>query len=444
MRISRFLITCLICYPLAADAEGLLEIYQEALTADPVWLGAKAGNRAAQEATEQSFAAFLPNIGLTADTVSNFQDSNSSNSSLNNRDKYNSNSWALSITQPVFRMENYAAHRQAKASVRQADILLSSSAQELILKVSEAYFDYLAAVSDLTAVQAEKKAIERQLDQAQKRFEVGLIAITDVYEAQAGRDLAVANEIAAKNQLYLAEFALSEITGRSYKHLNDLQEELKLIKPDPASIDEWVKRAIQNNLSLSASKAAVEVAQENVKIQRAGHYPSLDLVATGGNNTSHGGNFGGNEVDNERIGLQFSLPIYTGGLVTSQTRQALAQLDQSMQSLTETRRATEKQARDAYLGILTEISRTQALKQAVVSAQSAVDATEAGFEVGTRTIVDVLNVQRELYRATTNHQKSRYVYLLNGLRLKQAVGSLSEEDLVSIDHMLNQPTNPKL
>jgi len=203
-------------------------------------------------------------------------------------------------------------------------------------------------------------------------------------------------------------------------------------------MDEWVQRAIENNLSLSVAKAAVEVAQENVKIKRAGHYPTLDIVATSGNSTSHGGNFGSN-TDSDTIGLQFNLPIYSGGSVTSQTRQALAELDQAQQSLIETKRATEKQARDAYLNIITEISRIRALEQAVVSAQSAVDATEAGFEVGTRTIVDVLNVQRVLYENTSNYQKARYTYLLNGLALKLAVGSLSDEDLASVDQLLGAP-----
>ncbi|MCW8964087.1 MAG: TolC family outer membrane protein [Gammaproteobacteria bacterium] len=424
----------------AASAEGLQAIYEQARVADPVWLGAQAGNRAAQEATEQSFAAFLPSASLSADSTSNFQDSKSNNTRiLDNREKYNSNAWNLNITQPVFRMANYATHRQAKASVRQADILLSSEAQNLILRVAEAYFDVLSAASDLTAVRAEKKAIARQLDQAQKRFEVGLIAITDVHEAQAGYDLAQANEIAAVNRLFTARVALAEITGKNYKKINDLDKELELISPDPEDMDAWVSRAIDNNLSLSAAMVAVEIAQENVKIQRAGHYPTLDLIAAGGNSTSHGGSFG-SDTDSESLSLQFNLPIYTGGRVTSQTRQALAELDQARDGLTETKRATEKVTRNSYLGILTDISLVRALQQAVISAQSAVDATEAGFEVGTRTIVDVLNVQRELYRAVTNFQKAQYAYLLDGLRLKQAVGSLSDGDLASVDQLLVVPT----
>jgi outer membrane protein len=436
MQIRYFILITSLVLPTAVLAEGLLSIYEQAKTSDPVWLGARAGNRAAQEATKQSFANFLPNANLSANSTSNFQDSKSNNTRvLDNREKYNSNAWTLSINQPVFHMANYAIHRQAKASVRQADIVLATEAQDLIARVTLAYFDVLSAEAELTSVKANKKAIARQLDQAQKRFEVGLIAITDVHEAQAGYDLATAEEIAATNKLVLAKVALSEITGKRHDKLNDIRGEIDLVAPDPASMDEWVQRAIENNLSLSAAKAAVEVAQENVKIKHAGHYPTLDLVATGGNSTSHGGSFG-SDTDSETIGLQFSLPIYSGGSVTSQTRQALAELDQSKQSLVETKRATEKLARDSYLNIVTEISRVRALQQAVVSSQSAVDATEAGFEVGTRTIVDVLNVQRALYQSITDYQKARYTYLLNGLALKLAIGSLSAEDLASLDQIL--------
>ena len=439
MKIRHYLLASTVLLSSSVSAESLMTVYDQAKIADPVWLGAKAGNRAAQEATKQSFAAFLPSASMSADTISNFRDAKSFNATIpDRRERFNTNSWSLDITQPVFHMETYAAYRQAQAGVRQSDTLLASDAQDLILRVAQAYFDVLSAESDLIAIKAEKKAIARQLDQAQKRFEVGLIAITDVHEAQAAYDLSTANEIAAKNQLLLAAVALSEITGVQYDKLNNLSGEIKLITPEPASIDEWVKRAIENNLSLAAAKSAVEVSQENVKIQQAGHYPTLDLFARGGNDTSHGGNFG-NDTDSELIGLQFSLPIYTGGAVVSRTRQALAELDQTKQGLTQTKRSTERLTRDAYLGILTEVSRIRALRQAVVSAKSAVDATEAGFEVGTRTIIDVLDVQRVLYRNTTDLQKARYAYLLDGLTLKQAVGSLSDEDLSSVDQLLNKP-----
>ena len=412
-----------------------MDVYKEAQISDPIWLGAIAGNRADQEASEQSYSAFLPNIGFTASSSSNFQDLNGRDALAGNRrEKYNANSWNLNITQSVFSMTNYAVHRQAQASVRRSDTVLTVEAQNLILRVAQAYFDVLSAQSDLTAVSAEKKATARQLDQAQKRFEVGLIAITDVHEAQASYDLVEADEIVAENLVIIARQALNEITGKTYTKLNDLGEQLELKSPEPDDIEAWVERAMDNNLSLTAAKIAFEVAQENVKVRRAGHYPTLDLVASTGKSSTHLDP--SRKTQDDTIGLQFSVPIYTGGRVTSETRQALAELDQTSQTLTQTRRATEKQTRDAYVAVRASISRIEALQQAVVSAQSAVDSTEAGFEVGTRTIVDVLQAQRALYEAKNNHQKARYNYLLFGLQLKQAEGSLSEDDLIAVNNLL--------
>jgi len=433
------LLTACLVFTQASHAQGLLDIYQLAKLADPVWLGSLASNKAAQETTEQSRANFLPNVSLSADSTHNFQDRRSSSLFAgDNRETFNSNSWSLSITQPVFRLSNYAAHRQARATVQQSNIQLEADAQDLIIRVAQAYFTALSAEAELDSVQAEKKAIARQLDQATKRFDVGLIAITDVHEAQASYDLSVASEIEAQNNLSLARIALSEITGQHHQQLADTRNDMPLVSPEPENISEWINVALENNRSLTAAKASVTIAQENVKIQRSGHYPTLDLVATSGNNTSHGGTLG-SDTDSSTIGLQLSVPIYEGGAVNSRTRQALAELEQARQGLTQTKRATERLTRDAYLGVIADISRIKALKQAVISAQSAVDATEAGFEVGTRTIVDVLNVQRDLFRSQTNFQQARYTYILNGLRLKQAAGSLSDEDISRVNEYLAQP-----
>lgn len=420
----------------ALHARGLLDIYQAAQKSDPVWLSQIAIHAAAQEATVQSSAGFRPDIRFSVNTTSNFNHSESFNPSIpDRREKYNSNGWSLSITQPIFRMANYARHRQAKAGVQRADAELAASAQDLMLRVARAYFDILTAESELTSAQVEKKAIERQLDQAQKRFEVGLVAITDVHEAQASFDLAIANQLVAENQILRAKESLSEITGDTHDSLDPLKDEIRLASPEPDNIDEWVKRAVQNNHTLAAGKAAVEAARQDVAVQKAGHYPTLDLVATGQNNTSHGGNFG-SDTDREMLGLQFTLPVYSGGLTASEVRQAIAELQQVKAGLTRIRRATERQTRDAYLNVISDISRIQALRQARVSSRSALDATEAGFEVGTRTIVDVLNAQRTLYNSISDFQQARHNYIINGLELKHASGSLSEGDIGSVDELL--------
>jgi outer membrane protein len=337
-------------------------------------------------------------------------------------------------------MGNYASHRQAKASVRQADAQLAAEGQNLIVRVAQAYFDVLAAEAELSSVKANSKAIERQLEQAKKRYEVGLIAITDVHEAQAEYDLSKAAEIQAANAVEIAYVALSEITGQSHSELSKLAAKIPMITPEPDSADAWVDKARQDNLSIAASLSAIEVAQENVKFQKAGHYPTLDLVGETGEQDVNGGVSGLSEsdTDSSAISLQFNLPIYEGGAVNSRTRQALAQLEQAREEATGTHRAVEKQARSAYLGVIADQSRIRALQQSVVSSQSAVDATEAGFEVGTRTIVDVLDAQRGLYRATADYHIARYTYIVNYLLLKQAAGSLSDEDVNTVNSVLTE------
>lgn len=413
-----------------------MNVYRQAHDSDPTWLAAVADNRAAQESTVQSKAGFLPTASLTASTTKNFSDID--NSFLNRRETSNSNNWTLTISQPIFNLSNYAQHDQAKANVRQSDAELVSSQQDLMVRTTQAYLNILSSEAELTSVQAEKKAIARQLDQAERRFEVGLIAITDVHEAQASHDLATANEISAQNSLLLARDALSEITGYSHDKLYTVKKDIPLLSPDPDDIEQWIAQAKTNNPGVIAAMASVESAQQNVKINRAGHYPTLDLVATGGSSStgSTGFSSGTNETDSSSLGLQFNLPIYAGGAVSSRVRQAHAQLEQAQHNQQRTQRAVIRQTRDAYLGVISEISRIKALQQAVVSAQSAVDATEAGFEVGTRTIVDVLDAQRSLHRSQADYEQARHTYLLNSLRLKQAAGNLSEEDIAAINNML--------
>lgn len=417
-------------------ADDLLTIYQLARTSDPIWLGQIAGNKATQETREQSFSALLPNITLSGDSKSNFQDQQFLSSTIpSNRNKFNSNRWSLDLIQPVFDLGSYRTHQQSKATVRQSDAQLLADTQEFIIRVVQTYLDILSRMSDLDSVKAEKKAIARQLDQAQKRFEVGLIAITDVHEAQASYDLVVAQEIEADNLLSLAHAALSEITGQPHGSLSDIIDDLPLVSPNPNDMEQWVAVALEANQSLLASKASVKAARENVKAQRAGHYPTLDFIASAGNSTTHGGTFGSN-TDRSSIGLQLNIPIYSGGLTSSKVRQALAELEQAQQNSIQTKRSVVKLTRNAYRSIIADISRVKALKQAVISAQSAVDATEAGFEVGTRTIVDVLNVQRNLYRAKSDYRQAQYAYILNGLNLKLAAGSLSDDDVALVNNHL--------
>jgi outer membrane protein len=415
----------------SAVADNLLDVYQMAQKADATWLAARAANKAAQEAPKQSYAAFLPTIGLDAN--SSYTDRKPSNLP---DDSYNSNGWQLYLNQSVFRMGNYAGHRQAKAEVRRADAQLAAAEQDLIIRVARAYLNVLAEEARLSSVQANTKAIERQLEQAKKRYEVGLIAITDVHEAQAEYDLSKAAEIEATNNVSIAYVELSEITGHSHGELLKLKADIPMITPEPNDINAWVDNALKNNLSIAASLATIELAQEGVNIQRAGHYPTLDLQGAVADNNTNSRFADDAEVNS--VSLVFNLPIYQGGAVESRTREALALLEKAREDATGTHRQVERQARSAYLGVVADLSRIEALKQSIISTQSAVDATEAGFEVGTRTIVDVLGAQRALYEAKANFHIARYTYIGNYLLLKQAAGSLSDEDVRIVNSVLTE------
>ena len=284
--------------------------------------------------------------------------------------------------------------------------------------------------------QANKNANERQLEQTKQRFDVGLIAITDVHEAQAAYDLTVAQEIEAENQVSSAQEALSELTGQPHKGLANLTDKMELITPDPTNIESWSNTALQQNFALIAAEFAVKAAQEEVKLQRSGHYPTLDLTASHGYTDIGGGSLGARKTDDDTIGIELSVPLYRGGGVNSRVRQAIQLLEQAQDNLEQQRRATLRQSRDAYKNTLAAIKRVKAFNQAVISAQSALDATEAGLEVGTRTTVDVLNSRQELFLARQNYARSRYDYLLNTLQLKQAAGSLTLSDVQEINRWL--------
>jgi outer membrane protein len=410
-------------------AENLLDVYRMAQQSDPTLRAAEAGNQAAQQGRAQSRAALLPQLNLSANATQNERDINGSSNS------YNSTGYNLSLVQSLYHHAYYQQLKKADAGIAQANALYEASRQGLILRVAETYFNLLAAEDNLTTAEAAKRAISQQLRQTQQRFEVGLTAITDVHEAQAGYDAAVAAEIAARNGLDIAREALREITGQEPQAPATLQEEVPLLSPDPADIGKWVEKASTQNLTLLAAEAAARAAAEELNRREAGHYPSLDLVA----NHSYSDTTDdptGNEYTNTSIGVQLSVPLYSGGLTSAQSSEARALYLQAQESLEAQRRATVREVRSAYLGITAGISQVLARKQALSSAQTALEATQAGFEVGTRTAVEVLNSQQVRYSAQRDYARARYDYLLASLRLKQAAGSLSEEDITLVNGWL--------
>ena len=420
-----------LAFPVFAD--DLLSVYQSALANDPQFRAAQSEYKAQLESKSQSSSQLYPSISLSANYTDN--DEKIENSSTT-RYKYTSKGYNLSLVQPLYRQANFVGLSQANALVAQAQATLDSAKQDLILRVATRYFAVLAAEDDLSFAMAERTAIQQQLVQTQQRYKVGLIAITDVQEAQARFDQAVARAIVAENAVAISRESLREITAADVGQLAPLSNTHPLLSPNPADINQWVSKALSQNSLLTAAKASVEVAREEVSKQRAGHFPSLDLVANHSYGNYGGGQFGKRDIVDNTVSLQLNVPLFQGGLVSSLTRAASFRLQEAKEKLEQQTRATEKQTRNSYLSVIANISQVTALKQALASSQVALKATQAGFEVGTRTAVDVLDSQRGRYLALRDYAQVRYNYVLETLRLKQAAGTLSEMDIQQLNPWL--------
>ena len=421
-----------------AAAEDLLGVYRQAAASNPQLAAAAADLKAVREKRPQGLAGLLPVLGLNAGLArQSFKNLNRSAPIS----RSTSRSAGLQLTQPLFRYDRWIQLKQADSAIAQAEAQYAAAQQDLMVTVAARYFDVLGAEDNLEFALAEKKAIARQLDQARQRFDVGLIAVTDVNEAQARYDLSVSQEIQARSQLQEARDALREVAGAHYEHLLRLGDSLKLETPQPDVPDDWVQRALQQNLRVLAAQAGAETARQEIRRQRAGHLPTLDASASYSYiDTNFGGIAPITRVDGE-IGVQLNMPIYQGGVVSSRTREARGRFEQATEQLQQEVRAAELETRNAFRNVQTAIAQVKALAQSLKSTQVALEATEAGFEVGTRTIVDVLNAQREYHRAKLDHAKARYLYLVNRLRLKKAAGILAEQDLAGVSGLL-APTAP--
>lgn len=412
-----------------AAADDLLQVYNMAVEKDPVLREAAAVRESRRESRPLAMAQLLPNVSASGDLNYN----NVNTHSLGD-ESYGTGSLGINLLQPIYRRDRFIRLEQADWQLELADAEYRAQEQDLMLRVATAYFDILSAQEGVTFVRADKKAIARQLEQAKQRFEVGLIAITGVHEAQARYDQAVTDEIVAQNELDNAWEDLRQILGIRPEALAGLKEKLELEPPTPAAIDEWSAFGLENNPAVKVASDATQIAQREIEVQNSGHYPSLDLVGRySGSQTNQDNRF---DVDNGNIGLQLNVPLYAGGGVTAATRQARADLIAAQERLDQARRSTDKAVRNAYRGVQASISAVRALEAAIVSTKSALEATTAGFEVGTRTLVDVLNSQRDYYRSQRDFARARYVYLVNMLRLRQAAGVLSVEDLEKVNSLL--------
>ena len=400
----------------ASATENLLEIFEIALESDPDYLATGAEHRAAQETVPQARANLLPNARLTFESKWNER---------RRRDDSRSDVLTLDVGHPIYHLDRRIALDQAGNRVARADALYAAARQDLMVRVAERYFRVLEAKDELSFAGATLEAFEQQLAQSRQRFEVGLIAITDVEEAKAGFDLSRAQLIAAENALDIAREALRETIGENQEQLAPLAE-LHLVTPEPADIDKWTEIALEHNLRLLAARHDAEIARKQIGRVRAGDSPTLDAIGSVGLRDTDSGN---GENRHANVGLRLIIPLYNGGSVLSRTRESRHLHQRALDVLERERRRAQRETRDAYLGVNSGISRVNALEQAVRSSEAAAEAIEAGFQVGTRTSVDVLNAQRDLFRARRDLSEARYSYILNVLRLKRAAGTLSEEDL---------------
>ncbi|WP_194439419.1 outer membrane channel protein TolC [Vibrio fluminensis] len=410
----------------SAWADTLADIYNQAKENDPTLLSAAASRDEAFEAINSSRASLLPQIGLSAGYDINRGERNDFD---NDSDGWNA---GINFTQELYNRSSWITLDTAEKGARQADAAYAAVQQALILRVSQAYFDVLRAQDNLVFVRAEKAAVGRQLEQTKQRFEVGLSAITDVHDAQAQYDSVLADEVLAENDLVNSYEGLREITGQEHSNLDVLDTKRFSASKTAQTIDALLSEAQQKNLSLLSARISQDIAKDNISNASSGHLPTLNLKG-GYNLTDIDGDQGDNDSDNLNLGLQLEVPLYTGGSVTSATKQAEFAYVSASQELEKTYRSVVKDVRASNNDIGASIGALRAFEQTVISAESALEATEAGFDVGTRTIVDVLDATRRLYDANKSLSNARYNYILSVLSLRQAVGTLSEQDILDIN-----------
>ncbi len=419
----------------SAYADSLFEVYQQALQNDPTTLQSKAIKEAAFVNIDRSRASLLPQISASLSAGRSYSDVRASSSSTTD-----STGASINLNQSIYDRSNWIALDRAELEASRADTIYAQAMQNLIVRTVTSYFNTLQAKDDLEFAKAEKRAIERQLEQTKQRFNVGLTAVTDVHEAQAQYDTSVASEISAENAVETNLEALREITGRYYSALNVLNTEtFSAAMPAPANINDWLKLADELNLQLIAANTSVDISKFDIKSARSGHLPTVSLSASAGSGDSSKDQ---NHVTTDShsnsysVGLGVSIPIYSGGRVSADVDAAKFSFIADSEERERIHRQVIRSVRSNYNDVKAAIARIKAFEQAVISAESALNATNAGFEVGTRTIVDVLNSTRNLFDARRNLSRVRYGYVTSVMQLKLAAGKLSEQDVKDIDAAL--------
>ena len=426
-----------------ASAEDLIQIYRDALTSDPVLASARATREATQELVPQARAGLLPAVNLVANAgVEDFNDRLHTDPTTTFHDRFPNYAYTVSASQPLYRPQNSIALNQATQQVGQGDYILASTQQDLIVRVIQAYLDVLLARFNIELTESQKAAVSENLAQAKRNFEVGTATITDTNDAQAKYDQIVAQEISARNDLDNKLAALRAIIGRGPRDLKGFTGKFQPEMPVPDTLEPWVEKAIQENYQVRIAQANLDIATLEVDRQRAGHYPTVDLVASfnqgyagGLASASSGGSFA-SETRVGIIGLQLSVPIYQGGAITSRVRQAIANQEKARQDLETARRSAQLLAQTSFSGVTNGVAQVKAFEQALVSAQVSYDSNKLGLEVGVRTNLDVLNQQQQVFQTRFNLAQSYYNFVINHLRLKQAVGTLTDADVEEINRDL--------
>ena len=442
--IKRYACITLLLISTFAHAEepvlSLLDIYQLALKNDATLASATYENKAAQELIEQAKALYRPNVNFNASVSASQTDIRflTANNPFRSdgRSSFEGYTYGVEARQPIYRKDSLVQIDQSRIQVSQSDKTLNLAQQTLIVRSTQAYFDVLLSQDRIDLINAQKIAIQGQLDQAKANFDVGTATITDVNEAQARYDLVLAQEIATINQLDIAKHTLETIIGGTASQLATVKADLKTNTLKQA-MNQWVEAAQINNLNVQLQNDAMKLAEQNVKRASAGHLPTLDAVASYTDNYANGSPNGfGSELKNGTVSLQLQVPIYLGGSINSRERQAALSLQRAVDDLDLARRQATLETQRAYLNLNSSIAQVKAFEQALKSSQTQLDSTKLGYEVGVRTSVDVLNAQQQLFSAKRDLLEARYNYLVNIIRLKAATGLVTEADLADINQQL--------
>ncbi|MCV6609576.1 MAG: TolC family outer membrane protein [Amphritea sp.] len=421
-----WLSTTLLCAVISSsvNAGSLNEIYEQALLNDPQLKAAEAASLAGQETLPQGRAGLLPSVNLKGNTTRIETGNN----------KYNNHGYTVTLTQPLFAASAWFTYKQGLAQSRSAELQYAQAQQNLILRSVESYLNVLRAQTALDTTQAEERAIKRRLDQVNAQFEVGLIAITDVHEAQASFDNAKVARILAEGDLDNSYQALERLTGQQISSIDTLRDDYPINEITPSTPSDWVEKARQGNLGIQIAEANTDSARQQSKAASSGHLPTIALSMS--HDRDDGTAAGDGWVESNQIGLTLSMPLYSGGSVSSQSRQAEFGLAQAQYTEDDTERAVVEETRNLLRNLRTDILSVSARQQSIVSSETALRATEEGFNVGTRNVVDVLQAEQQLYAAQRDYANARYNYVQNLFRFKQQIGTLSPQDLIGLDQWL--------